>query len=216
MAPTDTRVAPRLTRDLAEGDDPLVDEADLVGVVLTGDVLTGTVRLATIAGCRLDGAHLTGGELYRCRLVDCLVVDSDLSGVILDECSLTRVEFRECRLSGLQGAANRYVDVGFIGCRIDGANFRMSKWERAELDRCYPSESDFASAQLKGARLTGCDLSGVELSKCDLSGASLQGSTLDGLRGAEALRGVTLSSDQIVPAGLALFGALGIRVSDDD
>jgi uncharacterized protein YjbI with pentapeptide repeats len=61
----------------------------------------------------------------------------------------------------------------------------------------------------------GCDLSGVDLSKCDLAGASLQGSTLERITGAEALRGVTLGSDQIVPAALALFGALGIRVNDE-
>jgi uncharacterized protein YjbI with pentapeptide repeats len=216
MAPSVTRAAPRLGDDLVDHEGPLADEADLLGARLTGEVLTGVVRAADLVGCRIDGAQLTGGELQHVRLVDCLIVDSDLSGVVLDECSLTRVELRHCRLSGLQGQANRYVDVGFVGCRIDGANFRMSRWDRAEFDGCDLTETDFGAAELKGARFLACDLTAVDLSKADLDGASLQRSTIERLRGAGVLRNVTLSSEQLVPAALALFGALRITLSDDE
>jgi hypothetical protein len=56
----------------------------------------------------------------------------------------------------------------------------------------------------------------VELSKSTLAGTRLQRSNLEGIRGAEALRGVTIGSDQIIPTALAVFVALDIGVSDDE
>jgi hypothetical protein len=48
-----------------------------------------------------------------------------------------------------------------------------------------------------------------------VAGSQLQGSTLDSILGANSLRDVFISSDQIVPAALAVFGALGIAINDD-
>jgi uncharacterized protein YjbI with pentapeptide repeats len=91
----------------------------------------------------------------------------------------------------------------------------MSTWERAELAGCDLVDSDFYEAMMPDSRLVQCDLSRVQFSKCTLSGSVLVGSTLDGLRGAASLRNVTIGSQQIVPAALALFAALGITIDDD-
>jgi hypothetical protein len=56
----------------------------------------------------------------------------------------------------------------------------------------------------------------AELSRSDLTGSRLQRSSLDRIRGAGSLRGATIGSDQVLPAAVALFGALGITVQDDD
>jgi uncharacterized protein YjbI with pentapeptide repeats len=211
------RTAPRLAKATTPHAELLGDEEEVDDATLTGEIVgDADIELVALMGCRLEGVMLTGRTLRRWRFVDCLIVDSDLSGVVLDRCSLTRVEVRDCRLSGFQGAGGRYADVGFVGCRIDGANFRMSRWERSGFDHCDLSEADFGNSQLPGTQLLGCDLTGIDLSKCDLTGASLRGSTLERLQGAESLRGVTISSDQIVPAGLAVFGAMKITISDGD
>ena len=57
---------------------------------------------------------------------------------------------------------------------------------------------------------------GADLTKCDLMGSRIQRTTLGGLRGGESLRGVTISSDQLIPAALAVFASLKIRIDDDD
>lgn len=58
-------------------------------------------------------------------------------------------------------------------------------------------------------------LAGVQLSKWTLTDATLQWSVLNGLRGGESLRGVTISSDQVLPAALAIFGAMAMTVDDE-
>jgi uncharacterized protein YjbI with pentapeptide repeats len=211
------RTAPRLAKVTMPANGYLADEDELTEATLSGEIVADDgIELVTLTGCRLEGVMLTGRRLRRWRLIDCLIVDSDLSGAVFDECSMTRVEVRDCRLSGFQGASARYADVGFVGCRMDGANFRMTRWERSGFERCDLSDADFGNSQLQGIQLLGCDLTGVDLSKCDLTGASLRGSTLERLRGAESLRGVTISSEQIVPVGLAVFGALKITIDDGD
>jgi uncharacterized protein YjbI with pentapeptide repeats len=91
----------------------------------------------------------------------------------------------------------------------------MTSWQRAEFEDCELVDADFYAASLPASRFARCDLSGVQLSKCVLTGSELHWSVLDRLQGAEALRGVTISSDQILPAALALFGAMAITVDDE-
>ena len=55
----------------------------------------------------------------------------------------------------------------------------------------------------------------ADFSKADLTGARLQRSNLTEVRGGDALRGVTISSDQLIPAALALFAAMKIRIDDE-
>ena len=60
-----------------------------------------------------------------------------------------------------------------------------------------------------------CDLTGLELSKATCDGPFLHGSRLDGIKGAGALQGCVIGTDQVTPLAFALFASLGIRVDDD-
>ena len=208
------RALPRVVNRPTSESPELLDETEMAGLVVSGDYSNLDVSLVDIAASRIDGAQLTGSRLLRSRLTDCVVVASDLSGVLLDECSVTRVEFHGCRLSGLQALGTTFRHVGFFGCKLVNANFRMTSWERSEFRRCDLVDADFYGATLPESDFSGCDLSGVQLSKADLGGSRLNGSTLDRLRGADALRGVTISSDQIIPAALAVFATLNIDIDD--
>lgn len=68
---------------------------------------------------------------------------------------------------------------------------------------------------MPAARIVSCDLTGADLTKATLSGSLLRESKLDSITGADALRGVTIGSDLVVPTALAVFGALGITVDDE-
>ena len=190
-------------------------DIDLVEAALTGDFTGCELTRPDFRGCRFDHAQLTGSVLEHARFVDCLFVDCDLSGVRLENCSMTRVELRSCRASGLQASNGRFSDVGIFDSKLDGANFRMSVWERAELSGCDLAESDFYAAKVPDSRIVHCDLHDVELSNCQLSGTVLNGSVLDGLRGGGSLRDVTIGSEQIVPAAMAIFAAMDVRVRDE-
>jgi uncharacterized protein YjbI with pentapeptide repeats len=210
------RRLPRLREEDLTVAASLGEENDLLGAVVTGDFPAAEYALVTLRECRLVGVKLIGSRLPRATIIDCVVVDSDLSGAALEDCEFERVEFQHCRLSGVQAQGSRFVDVAMLDCKIDGGNFRMTVWERGELRDSNFADSDFYAARLPASRVHGCDLSNVEFSKCDLSGSRLHGSHLEGIRGGDSLRGVTIGSDQIIPAALALFAAVGISVDNDD
>ena len=209
------RALPGLRADLSDGwSEDLVDEADIADGVLVGDFSGRDASDVVLTGCRIEDAQLVGAALRHSHLTDCVVTACDLSGLVLAGCVCTRVEFRDCRLSGLQAASSRFRDVGFFGCRMDGANFRMTTWERAEFEACDLVDADFYAAVLPASRFLRCDLSDVQLAKSSLTGSRLHASTLDRLKGADALRGVTISGDAVLPVALALFSALEMTVDD--
>jgi uncharacterized protein YjbI with pentapeptide repeats len=186
------------------------------GVTADGSTsVNASASESEVVGSRLRSVRFTGAELDRSRLVDVILEDCELSGVTVEEAVLVRVEFVRCRMSGLIGAGLKAQDVRFVDCKMDAANFRMATWERCEWVDTDAHEADFYAGTVAGCAFRRCDLRGVELSKADCARLVLNGSVLDGIRGADALRGCVIGSDQIVPLALALFGVLDIRVDDE-
>lgn len=209
------RRLPRLDDDVVAEDVLFADEADIAGAVIRGDFAGSEFHFVALRECRVDGAAFTGSQLIRATFVDCLFVDSDLSGARFEDCRFERVELRNCRLSGIQAPSTHFTDVALIDCKADAASFRMTVWERAELRDCNLVGSDFYSAKLPESQILGCDLSQADLSKSDLTGTRMQRSNLTDLRGGDSLRGVTIGSDQVIPAALAVFASMKIRIDDD-
>jgi uncharacterized protein YjbI with pentapeptide repeats len=91
----------------------------------------------------------------------------------------------------------------------------MTSGSRVRFENCDLNRLDLYAAQLPGACFFDSDLTGAELSQATLTGARLYGSTFDTLRGAEALRGTTISSAQILPVALQVLAVLEITVDDE-
>ena len=194
----------------------LTDEASWEGVEVAGSFAGERASHVDVMGCRLSGAMFTGAEIDRLRLTDTVVEDCEFSGVVLTRLAAVRVEFRRCRLSSLVIAGGDCTDVRFTDCKLDGANFRMSTWERSVFDGCLLTDADFGSARLSsGTRLQRCDLTGADFSKAVLDGVALHGSTVDGVRGGDSFRGAVIGTDQVLPLAFSVFSALGIRIDDD-
>ena len=209
--------APRLLPAPAPLVNPeLVDGTEWAGVDVTGEVAGDRqAEYVEVASSRLAGLRLTGWRIDHLRMVDVLIEDCELSAVTLPAAHLTRVEFRRCRLSGLSAPNLKARHVRFTDCRADGTSFRMSSWDVAELSSVDLRDADFHASTLAGVRLVDCDLARADVSKATMDGTALHGSTLEGLRGADALRGAVIASDQVVSLTVPLLLAMGIVVDDD-
>jgi uncharacterized protein YjbI with pentapeptide repeats len=196
-------------------DDPLADGLEWHQVRVRGDFSGQTARAVEVTESRLVGSRLVGVEVERLRIADTVVEDCDLSGAVLVDAVLTRVELRSCRMSGLVAAGAHLRDVRFLECKLDDANFRMTTSERVEFDRTILRTADFYAAKLRSARFSSCDLALAQFSKADLRGARLHGSALADVLGADSFAGVVVETGQVLPLALRLFAALGITVDDD-
>lgn len=209
------RQPPRLDGALTERSGHDLDD----GEVLEDVSWTGAEPRATsdveILRARLTNVTLTGLELEGWRLVDVELVECELSGAVLTGAQWERVVLRRCRLSGLVAAELRATDVRIDEGKADGA------WLRAAvLDRCEVVDTDLTGADLYGAQVTRsmfrrCDLTEVDVSASRFEQVSLHGSTVDRLKGADALEGCTIGSEQLVPLALPILGARRIIVDDD-
>ena len=107
------------------------------------------------------------------------------------------------------------TDAAFTDCRMDDVNLRLATLTRTEFVGCDLRGGDLYRAVAPGTRFERCDLTGLQVSQAELEGARLHGSTLGGIQGAGGLRGVVVSSDQIVPLAHALLDAMGVTIDDD-
>jgi uncharacterized protein YjbI with pentapeptide repeats len=197
-------IRPPALRD-GDGD----DGSALLG--LAGEEVEGL----EVAGCRLVRPDWTGAQLTRARLTDVVIEDGELAGLTLDECSLLRVAFVRCRLTGIVAPALRATDVTFEGCRMEDAWLRAATFERVGFDDCALARADLYSARLQQVRLVGCDHSEIEISQAQLDDVAFHRSTIEGLKGGSALRSAVISTDQILGFAGPVFHAAGIRVDDD-
>ena len=207
--------SPRIAPDLVAAPGDLRDDEVWEGQQVGGSFAGITATHVDIVGCRLSRAMFTGADIDRLRLADTVLDDCDLSGAALSRLSATRVVFRRCRLSGVVVSGARFTDARFDECKFDGANLRMTTWQRTLFDSCLMTDSDFREAKLATTRFERCDLTRIDFTKAVLPGVHLGGSTLTDIRGGDALRGVVITSDQVVSLAMAIFSSLGIRIDDD-
>ena len=207
---------PRLPASLADASgDRLVDELEWREVAVGGDFSGQVASGVEIAASRVTGARLALVDLERVRIADTRFDDCDLSGAVLADAALTRVELRRCRLSGLVIAGARFHDVRFVECKLDDANFRMTTSERIQFEGTILRGTDFYAAKLASARFFDCDLTSAQFSKAELHGARFHGSELGEVVGAESFVGAVVETAQVLPLALRLYAALGITVDDD-
>ncbi len=218
MAPKDGRpwpTAPRVAAPLDTAPPPLADGGAWSGVDAGPErSFDGVLDDYEIAASRLRGVRLTGAVLEGGRWADVELEDCELSGTTLEGTVLARVVFRRCRMSGMIAIGVKAKDVMFTDCRIDGVNFRGSTFERCAFDACDLSRADFYGARLAPATVRRCSLIEADFSKAQCEGLDVRGSDLTGVTGASSLRGCTMTTDQMIPLGLALVADLGVRVED--
>lgn len=210
------RQPPRLDDELTDCTLSDVEPYDVLeDVRVDGGTLAHGVAGLEITRAELTGLQLTGLELTDLRLLDVVLVDCELSGASLSGARWERVVFRRCRMSGLVAAELQASDVRLDGCKLDQAWLRSAVLDRCELVDCQLEGADLYGARVTRTVFRRCDLTEVDVSASDFELVSLHGSTVDRLKGADALRGLVIGSDQLVPLALPILAARQIRVDDD-
>jgi uncharacterized protein YjbI with pentapeptide repeats len=205
----------RLSSDAARlASDTMLERLDIAGN------LPEQPRESVLSGLDLTELRWTGGgfaqrTFLRLRGRNVVFDRCDFSGALLQDCSLNRVEFHECRMSGLDLAGSFLEDVLFSGCKLDLANLRMIHGRRVDFHHDDLREADLTGAELISARMQDSDLTGLELSQARLDGLRLHGSAIHDIRGVSALRGAVVGRDQVMDLATVLFAESGISVDDE-
>jgi hypothetical protein len=221
MAPRTSKLrTPKLRPDSPLGPDtydPAPDEL-LSGAVWDcveagpGTVVPEHVSDLKIQESRWVGGDLTGRQFGGLRIRDTHFVNCDLSGAVLDSAELERVAFTGCRLTGTVFSGARLTDVLVSESRADLLSLRMAHAKALLVEDTSLRGADLYELEATDSAFLRCDLTEVALHDARLAGTRLHGSTIADVRGALALRGTHIGADQQIAVGIALLGALEVKV----
>lgn len=208
---------PDLPDALDPGPEALAGGERLEGVRLSADV-EAAARLfdLNLVECRFDEVDLSGRRINELRARDVVFTECDLAGAYFGgSCTMTRVQFEGCRLTGVILAGAELTDVVIQRGTVELASFRDAALTRFWCVDAPLREADFSEARLRDCAFLDCDLSGAEFRSAMASGVSLHGSRIEGIRSAGALgKELSIDAEQIIPLGQALVAELGPAVTD--
>lgn len=166
----------------------------------------GTLRIESSV---LEGVSLAGNRFASMVWKDVRLVRCDLANLETRYLTLNRVEFVDCRMTGLRAGEANCEDVLLSAGDQRYCQFRFSRFKSAEFDSCNFAEADFQGTDLSGAIFRKCRLENAEMSKVRLLNADLRGSLVEGLHlNAEDIRGAVVDASQ----AMTLASLLGIRI----
>ena len=215
-----SRRAPDLPPEVAAaGDAAAEDAASLFEPrdVSIGERLVGGIKMEGREWGRfraeasvLDRVSLAGGRFGSIRLKDVRLVNCDLANLVTHGLELVRVEFVNCRMTGLRGGEADCQDILVSEGDQRYCQFRYGRFKSAEFDSCNFEDADFQGTDLSGSQFRRCRLRNAEMSEVKLVNADLRGSLVEGLKlNAQDLRGAVVDPSQ----AMIFAPLLGIRIA---
>lgn len=161
-----------------------------------------------IIGAAIERCRAVGAVRVR-RLRDVTLRACDLANLVCTDLGATRVELRDCRLTGVDVSGATLCDVRCVDCQIGLARAFGTRLERCWFECCDLREADFEEAQLKGVVFRGCDLRQARFASSRLGETDFRGSRVDGLVvNPDLLRGAVIAPEQAD----IFAAAMGLRV----
>jgi uncharacterized protein YjbI with pentapeptide repeats len=170
-----------------------IEESRVVGIDLSGRKLSGLAAKGSIfESVSFAGCHIPSPRFRDVRLVKC-----DLSNATLRGFEATRVEFIDCRLTGMIAIECRWQDVLVENCDGRYAQISDGKLHTCEFKGSNFAEADFRSTDLESTIFTQATLTRADFGHSKLRGSDLRGADIDGIIvGPEEVRGAIVSATQ--------------------
>jgi len=118
-----------------------------------------------------------GKEYYRCKFVNCNLENTDLSGILFEEC-----EFITCNLSGIKVKNTSLRDVLFKDCKILGVDFNTINaiTFEIEVENSTLNFSSFYQISLKNIKFINVKLHEVDFTESNLEQSSFENCEFNG------------------------------------
>jgi len=147
-------------------------------------------------------------------LTDAIIRDVDWANRRVARAALLRTELHTVRLTGADLAESTFRDVRFVGCRLDLAAARLSKFERVVFSDCRLEELDLYGSQLQDVLFERCVLREATFSEVTSKRVELRGCDLTALHGAEALRGMRMPWNDVLENAPLFASVAGVEIVD--
>jgi uncharacterized protein YjbI with pentapeptide repeats len=166
----------------------LIQEIDLSGRSIPSLIAWNSV---------LDHVSFASSRIAKFRLRDVRLVKCDLSNAVLHGFEAVRVEFVDCRMTGMRAVECHWEDILVENCDLRYAQFSNGRFRSSEFKSCNLGDADLRGANLEGAIFANTMLCRADLSKAGLRGTDLRGAEIEGVTvRPEDLRGTIVNVAQ--------------------
>ena len=141
--------------------------------------------------CRFTRCTFRECDVKRFCFVDCVFDHCDLSNLRFENSTFQRVQFVDCRLTGVEWIKAALMNGSFKSCSMDYANLADTKLDHVEWSDCRMRESawnnlrakqTFFQCDLTSAMIRGVSMKGMDMTTCTLDGISIDPNDLRGMR----------------------------------
>ncbi len=124
------------------------------------------------------------GKFQECDFVDVIFDHCDLSNLDFSKQRFLRVEFIECKMSGIRFCDGLLEDVHFDQCLMPYSSFDQVRFKRTFFKECIMKETAFYDLSMKYCCFSRCALQKsewmkVKSQKIDVSDSDIEGIRLD-------------------------------------
>lgn len=184
------------------------DCASFYDIDLSGErLLDRDLVECLISGARLDDADLAGTRMRETRWERCEATTLGMARTDLRE-----VEFVGCRLGALEIYDTKARMVHIDDCRLGYVNLRGAELIDVTFTGCAIGDLDLTGADVDRLALTGCRIDHLILGGGSLRDVDLRGAEFHEITGIDALRGATVSPEQLHELAPLLAQHLGIEI----
>jgi uncharacterized protein YjbI with pentapeptide repeats len=172
-----------------------IEESLAQNLVLSGRKIESLVVWNSI----FDNVSLASSKIGKLRLRDVRLVKCDLSNAILHGFDATRIEFIDCRMTGMRAIGCHWEDTLVENCDLRYVQLSDSHIRRSEFKSCNLSEADLRGVNFEGAIFSNAILRQADLSRAKLQGIDLRSAEIEGfIVRPEDLRGAIFNVAQAI------------------
>jgi uncharacterized protein YjbI with pentapeptide repeats len=173
------------------------------------DLAAKTLPEIRIFDSLCERASFAGTVLSSARWNDVQFRNCDFSNAVFHTLDARRVEFFDCRMTGMKASGCMMQDVLFDHCDLRYACFSQGSLEACEFVSSHLDESEFASTRVERALFTACTLKRADLTASTLKESDLRGADIEGI----LIQDASFRTSTITPAqAIELARLMGLKL----
>jgi uncharacterized protein YjbI with pentapeptide repeats len=205
-------MAPRVATQLESWDEEAADDVEIDQTQIADTDFSDVTRLIA-TGSTFKQVLITGVNLDKCDCTDVEFGRLEAAGLRTYKARFQRVTFTDCRLTGADFAEAIFEDCVFKNVKLDEAGFRFAKFTRVRFEDCMLSATDFSSARFAQVMFTSCNLEGTNFDAAQCANTDISSEDITNVRGILGLKGATISPEQLVQIAPLLAAELGFQIA---
>jgi uncharacterized protein YjbI with pentapeptide repeats len=191
----------------SEGDD--LEDIEVVDLEVAD--LRWEVR-RRLADSRVSGLTCHTWKAPALTLNSCRLERLDVVALSAPNAGWFNTEVVGSRIGSIEAFDANLRQVAFTGCKLGYVNLRGAELTDLSFTDCVIEDLDLSRAQASRVSLAGCRITRLELANSKVRDVDLRGATVGDVVTPDGLRGVTVSTDQLLDLAPILAARLGLIV----